>query len=190
MPAWLLPALLTAASTAGSLFGGRGRSNQYRNLMNMWSPKAILGDANQLYGGMVQSPMFSAAQQDILGAGRRAEQSISRAGAGVTSGMDLLQQAAGAGVTGTGLSQLHSGLFRDALAAAQQSASQRMGLGASMLNQPTSFERTFGSLLGAAGPLLQQWMMMKAMQPRMGGGGNAGYMGQPGWQYYVGGQQR
>jgi hypothetical protein len=182
----LIP-LLTAGGLAGSLFGGMQRNSQYNRLMELLRPGNLLRQANTLYGGMFRSPMYGAAQENILGAGRAAEQSISRAGTGVTSGMNLLQQAAGAGVTGTGLSQLHSGMFKDALSMAQQNAMQQMGFGGQMMSRPSSFEQTFGSLLGASGPLLRQYLMMQAMK-NGGGGGNAGYMGQPGWQYYVGGQ--
>jgi hypothetical protein len=184
MPAWLLPALLTAGGMGSSLWASGQRRNEFNRMMRMMqyyqSPKNILAETEGLYRGMLQSPMFSSAQGDVLSGARAAQSALQgrMVGSGVTGGMNVMGQALGAGLPGIEMGKLRSGMFANALEQTQRNIAGRLQMAGGTMGQPSGAETTLGSLFAALGPLLRQWMLTRRLNP---GGQGSGMLPAAGW---------
>lgn len=156
----------------GRLFGGGGNQDKLRErLARLFSPEALAARTNANQAEWYKSPAYGAAQASSLAAGRMAEASVTRAGAGVTSGMDVLQGAAAAGLGTATLGKFNADAYQQSRSLALQQAQGEAGglLGAGV--SPDTNREMLGASLGFLGPLLANWY-----KQRYGGvSGSRGY---------------
>jgi len=168
---WLIPALFSAGGIGSSFWAQGQRQAQFNRIMNMikWAqnPQNVLGETTGLYNGMLASPMFTAARNDVFSGAQQAQNSLDArmVGSGVTGGMNSMQQAMGASLPGLRMADLRGNLWNSALGSTQQNIAGRIGVAAQALGQPSGAENIMGSTLAALGPMIQAYMYKN----RMGG---------------------
>ena len=189
MPPLLLTALISilGPQLLGRLFGGGGGQEELRDqVQSILSPKAISRRTNALQADWYKSPAFGAAQEASLTAGRQAEQSVGRAGAGVTSGVDVLRGAAAAGLGSATLGQFNAQAYAQSRELAQRqaeaAASGVLGVGA----RPNIGREMFGASLNFLGPLLAEYLRnkFKAPQATLPATNQSYYTGTPAFDNY------
>lgn len=178
---WLIPALLSGMGLFGAHSAQQQRAEQWKKVMQMmaWAqnPQNVLGETKGMYEGMLRSPMFTSAQNDVMGAAQNAQNSLATrmVGSGVSGGVNAMSRAVGAGLPGIALSKLRSGLYENAFNTTQKNITDRIGAAAGIMTQPSPGENMMGSILGSMGPLLQ---MMLTKQPTVNPAqGSANFMG-------------
>lgn len=158
------PAVLAALIGGGLPFlGGLFQRGDPTGRLNaliaaLMSPEAIAGRANQYQKAWYESPAFTHTQSAALSAGRQAEAAVGRAGAGVTSGMDVLRSGAAAGL-GTGLiSRASADAWLKNLDLAQNAAFAHAG---GIRPEPNYSHELFGAGLNFFGPIFTKWLSKK-----------------------------
>lgn len=164
MPPQIVAALigLLGPQLLGKLFGGGGGEAEMRSkIMELLSAESVGKRANALQGEWYKSPAYGAAQAASLAAGNMAQAEVGRAGAGVTSGMDVLRGAASAGLGTATLGQFNAQAYQQSreLAQRQAEASVQGLLGAGI--SPNINREMMGASLNFLGPLLGSWLRKK-----------------------------
>lgn len=172
----------------GKLFGGGGGQEDLRKqIMALLSPQALEGRTNAIQSAWYRSPAFGAAQEASLAAGRQAESAVSRAGAGVTSGMDVLRSAGAAGVGSGTLAGLNAAAYNQSRDIAQRQAETAAGANLSIGARPDISREMLGASLNFLGPLFASWLTKRMGVPSTSNA-DAYKMGSSGWNYPLGGR--
>lgn len=147
------------ASLLGGVLGGMGQKDQsidWDEMTKMFGPGAVMGDANTMFQGMMQSPMLSQILGSGASQGNRLNQRMMRnmASSGLSgSPMGQFAKAAGTGYGGNIQRQMLSNAFMQALQAAMQNNQARMGMFQNQqnmrINQPNFLNMLGSSLFGA-----------------------------------------
>jgi hypothetical protein len=164
MPPQIIAALIgvLGPQLLGRLFGGGGNQDKLRQqVLELLSAESVNKQADANQAAWYRSPAYGAAQAASLAAGRMAETEVGRAGAGVTSGMDVLRGAASAGLGTATLGKFNADAYLQSRDLAQRqreaSASALLGVGVS----PDINREMLGASLNFLGPLLGSWLKKK-----------------------------
>jgi hypothetical protein len=163
--------MMLAPQLLGRLFGHSTAQERLRERMrNLFTPGALAKRADENQEAWYKSPSYGAAQASSLAAGRMAEASVSRAGAGVTSGMDILQGAAASGLGTATLGKFNADAYTQSRELAQRQAEAELNalMGGGM---PVDVSREMaGASINALGPLLAKYFNPQAPQsPQVAG---------------------
>ena len=146
----------------GKLFGGGGAEERLRRQLEiLFSPGALAERTNKIQAEWYRSPAYGAAQAGSIAAGRLAESEVGRAGAGVTSGIDVLRGGVAAGLGPAFLAKSNADAYTQSQTLAQQ---QAQGLAASLVGTPSPpniSREMLGASLNFIGPLLTSWLRRK-----------------------------
>jgi len=149
----------------GRLFRGGGERELREAINRLFLPGNLSQITNEFQDQWYRSPAYGTAQTAAMAAGRQAEAAVGRAGAGVTSGTDILRGAAAAGLTSGTLSQINAAAYERsrqmALDRARALASGMLGVGPI----PSISRQMFGASLGFLGPIYADWIRKKLQLP-------------------------
>jgi len=187
--AFPLAAAIGGIGALGSLlglFGKRKKPMSPEELRSLFGPEALNKDTMDLFNMILTSPYGQRQIEQAQSAGGRISQNISArlakagmAGGGAESGVGSFAAAAGQEAGNEGAANVKSQLFSEAMNAAIQNLSQRMGLAAqgraAEAGQPTRLEQVGGAIAGAAGNALSM-LPSKAPADVAPAGGRASYV--------------
>lgn len=151
--------MMLAPQLLGKLFGNNTSQERLRAKMaSLFQPGNLAARANENQDAWYKSPAYGAAQASSLAAGRMAEAGVQRAGAGVTSGMDVLTAGAAAGLGTATLGKFNADAYTKSRELAQRQAEAEANalLGGGM---PQDISREMAGLsVASLGPMLTQWL--------------------------------